>query len=332
MSQGAETGRDGGPVVKHVSPPDVLVVGSVNHDVVTEVERIPAPGETVRARAARRNLGGKGSNQAVAAARAGARTSLVARVGEIDADALRTEIAAYGVDVQGVRPVRDRTTGAAYITVADGENQIVVDPGANLAWDDDGHTLAAAASVAVTLTQLETPLEVAMRLARVARRLVLNAAPAAQLPRSLLVYCDPLVVNEHELGIVAGPTGRPVTEDGLVLHLMDRLFDLGVPSVVTTLGARGVVWRDDTGGGHQPPLSVKAVDSTGAGDAFTGFLAARLALGDPLAEAVRPATVAGALAVTRVGTHAACPSGRQVADAMTRLPPGRALTSAGVGR
>jgi ribokinase len=311
-------------------PPHVVVVGSVNHDVVNETARIPAAGETVLALRSRRNVGGKGSNQAVAAARAGARVSLAAPVGELDphADRLRRTLADYRVDVRGVRTVPGRFTGAAYITVARGENQIVVDPGANLMWDDLDADLPTVATAAVTVAQLETPTVVAQRLSEVAERLVLNAAPASPLPDDLLARCDPLVVNEHELAVVAGRSPGRTASVSAVLDHQRLLRARGVPSVVTTLGEQGAVWSDGTGSAHQPTIAVSVVDTTGAGDVFTGYLAARLASGDRLVAAVRHATAAGTLAVTRAGTHAASPTPIEVGDALTRLPEARMATEA----
>lgn len=305
----------------------VVVVGSVNHDIVTEVERLPGPGETVLATASRSNLGGKGSNQAVAAARSGVGVALVGRLGGRDprANAIAAELAAAGVDVAGLRAAAGRDTGTAYITVSPTDNQIVVVPGANLDWDPaPGADAAARDAAAVVVGQLEIPLDVVRWAAEGPGRFVLNAAPALPLDDALLSRCDPLVVNEHELGIVSG---LPVEGLGAAAEAQRRLCRRGTPSVVTTLGSAGALWcvGSDGSQGHQPAPEVRVVDSTGAGDAFVGQLAASLAGGAGVAEAVRWATAAGSLSVQTRGTHASYPSRDQVAAVVDGLPPARTI-------
>ncbi|MEV6333818.1 ribokinase [Nocardia vinacea] len=306
----------------------VVVLGSVNQDIVCEVEQLPRPGETVLALRSRTNLGGKGSNQAVAAARAGGRVEFIARVGR-DADpGLRKSLREYGVELSALREVRDARTGTAYITVADGENQIVVDPGANFRWEPEPEldTMAEAdllRSAEVVVAQLEVPPNVVEWAARRARRFILNAAPATALPDELLRRCHPLIVNESELSALTGTTARTPEQ---AFHLARSLCLRGVESVVATLGAAGSVWahRCDVpapvAGGYQAAPQVNSVDSTGAGDAFVGALATALADGMPLGGAVAYATAAGALAVQTPGTHASYPTGDQIVTALAAIP------------
>ena len=278
---------------------DVVVVGSANLDLIATLERIPAPGETVIALGQDARAGGKGLNQAVASARAGARTAFVAVVGDDDAaTVLLDEATAAGIDIAMVRRTSGRS-GTAWIMVrADGENAIVVDSGANATLDvltDD--ELAVVAAARVLVCQLETPLAAVAQALAAARaagvRTVLNAAPAGDLPADLLADVDVLVVNEHE----ARQLGDAVSLAG---------------SVVTTLGAEGAVVLDPSGRRAVPGVPADVVDTTGAGDTFTGVLAASLAAGSDLDAAVARAVVAGALAVERLGAVPAIPTAAQI--------------------
>lgn len=190
----------------------VVVVGSVNRDLVCEVERLPGPGETVLARAVRANLGGKGSNQAVAAARAGGHVEFVARIG-VDSEAERTMLREFGIGVEAVREVAGARTGTAYISVAGGENQIVVDPGANFCWEprnelDELPETDLLRSATLVVAQCEIPIPTIRWAAHHAHRLLLNAAPSTVLPHEVLLRCDPLVVNESELSALTATTVR----------------------------------------------------------------------------------------------------------------------------
>ncbi len=260
--------------------------------------RLPAPGETVLGSDVTEHAGGKGLNQAVAAARAGVRTSFIGAVGaDAAGDRLVDELAASGVLTSGVRR-SSRPTGRAIITVDDaGENSIVVVMGANA--DVEVGWLPPAK---VVLAQLEVPVRTvaaAFRMARAAGAVtVLNPAPAGALDRAVLALVDVLVPNEHELA------GLGPVEDLIVL---------GVRAVVTTLGARGARVVTAESEWHVPPFPVAPVDTTGAGDAFCGVLAARLATGDPLDVAVRAAAAAGALATTRQGAVPSMPTASEIA-------------------
>lgn len=295
---------------------DLLVVGSANADLVIRVERRPAPGETVLGSDLAVHPGGKGGNQAVAAARLGARTALLARVGD-DAhgrmllDAQR----AAGTDTTGVL-VGGAPTGVALITVdTSGDNSIVVSPGANarLTPADVRASEALVAGARVVSTQLEIPLETVAELVRILPsdgRLVLNPSPPAPLPAEVLAACDPLVVNEHEARFILGDEAGEAPE-----QWARGLSALGPRSVVITLGAAGafVAGPDDGGGVRVAGPRVEAVDTTGAGDAFTAALAWRLGLGESLVEAARYAVRVGAAAVTRQGAQESYPTAEEVA-------------------
>lgn len=299
----------------------VVVLGSANLDLVYAVDRIPAPGETVLATGQQRHPGGKGLNQAVAAARAGAGTAFLGAVGTDEAaDTLAGAMRAAGVDADCLRRV-DGASGTALITVAaDGENSIVVAAGANGSLD----ALRPAERTAIEATrvlvmQLEIPLPVVTEAARVARaagrQVVLNAAPATTLARELLDLVNVLVVNEHEARVLTG-AGRdddPVAAAGRLVGT--------VGSVVVTLGARGAVWISAAGSGECAPPRVQVVDTTGAGDTFTGYLAAGLAAGLPLRGAVARAVVAGALSAEQPGAVPSVPTAEAVERRMSEVAP-----------
>jgi len=280
---------------------DVVVVGSANVDLVLQVERIPRPGETVLARGLSRGPGGKGANQAVAAARCGASTAIVASIGDDDGGRLlRDALGAAGVDLSLLRHTAT-PTGTAIITVdAAGENAITVAPSSNAELVIDDVSRAAVASTGVVLTQLEIPFEAVHAAAAAAQFLIVNAAPAATLDAALLARIHLLVVNEHEAGVVSGVDGTP-TETGQVL--LDR-----VPAVVVTLGREGaLVLQRGTEPEHVPGLPVDVVDTTAAGDTFCGALAASLAQGATLSHAVRKANAAASLCVQKAGAIASIP-------------------------
>ena len=287
----------------------VVVLGSVNRDVVAEVARLPRPGETLTATAVRTQAGGKGANQAVAARRCGAEVTLVARTGSDEAGGfLRAALAGEDLALDRVRTVPGVASGTAWITTGQGENVIVLDRGANHAWPGGvGPDLDAVRGADVLVLQLEVPADVVREAALAATgRVVLNAAPSAPVPAEVLAVCDPLVVNEHELRDLGG------TAD--VTAGVAALLAAGVRSVLVTLGPAGAVWAAADGRrGSVPAPAVEVVDSTGAGDALAGALAARLAAGDGLADAVPWAVAAASLSVQRAGTHDSYPRAAEVA-------------------
>jgi ribokinase len=292
---------------------DVFVAGSINQDFVLSVERRPAPGETVTdARLATHN-GGKGANQAAAAALLGASVAFLGRVGDDGfGGPLVRSLADKGVDTGVVREAPDSSTGAAFITVTpDGENAITVAPGANrrLTAEDVDEASESIGDAKVLVAQMEIPPEVVLRAVEVAAasgtRVLVNLAPPFEVPRALLEKLDPLVINEHEAAFLLGERVDGV--DG-ALDAAPRLLALGPGSVVVTLGEDGAVFSDGESAQHLTAPKVEVVDTTGAGDAFVGALAARLAADVPLRDAVAYAVRAGAAAVTEAGAQGALPT------------------------
>ncbi|GHG50724.1 ribokinase [Flavimobilis marinus] len=310
--------------------PAVVVVGSANLDLVVPVPRHAGAGETILGGLLARNAGGKGANQAVASARAGgASTTFVGSVGDDDgAVLLASSLADAGVRTDLLRRV-DVPTGIAMISVSpDGENAIVVAPGANGEVRVDGEVAERIAACHVLLAQLEVPQEVVLAAARARRpgaRFVLNAAPSATLVPGLLEEVDVLVVNEHEArDLVDGADGGTVGTYGAGAQdpgALAAALLTHVPAVVVTLGGEGAIVAAR---GAQPVLvpahAVRPVDTTGAGDTFCGVLAAALATGDDLVAAAGRASAAGALAVTRPGAQSAVPTHDEVSALWTSAP------------
>ncbi|MFE3827373.1 ribokinase [Streptomyces sp. NPDC059092] len=310
---------------------DLLVVGSANADLVIGVERRPGPGETVLGSDLSVHPGGKGANQAVAAARLGARTALLARVGD-DAhgrlllDSQRTA----GVDTTGVR-AGGAPTGVALITVdPSGDNSIVVSPGANARLSPEDVRAAAELLAAshVVSTQLEIPLETVAEVVRGLApdsRFVLNPSPPVELPAEILAACDPLIVNEHEARVVLGATADDAGHEPA--DWARALLALGPRSVVITLGERGALVADARTTTLVPSVRVRAVDTTGAGDAFTAALAWRLGAGEDLTAAAAYAARVGAVAVTRAGAQASFPTAAEVDSLSDGEPSGASDSS-----
>jgi ribokinase len=282
----------------------VLVFGSLNVDVTFEVRRIPTVGETIVADAVRRAPGGKGANQAHAAARTarGAPVLMAGAVGTDEAGVqLREDLAAVGVDVSLVREV-DGVSGTAMIAVdRDGGNVIIVAPGANHEWDGMPDVPVAAGDVVVL--QLELPLPVVEHVARAASlagaRVVLNAAPVTPGADRLLPWSEILVVNEIEAAELLALDADALDGDAIRTAARRHAVDL-----IVTLGEEGAVVVTRQGDlTRLPALPVTAVDTVGAGDAFVGALAASLAAGDELAVAARRGSAAGALTVTAPGAR-----------------------------
>ena len=292
---------------------DVFVVGSINRDFVLSVERRPEPGETVTdARLATHN-GGKGANQSAAAALLGASVAFLGRVGDDGfGGPLVRSLSDKSVETTLVQEVPGSSTGAAFITVTpDGENAITVAPGANrrLTAEDVDDASGFIGEARVLVAQMEVPPEVVLRAVEVAAgngtRALVNLAPPFEVPRALLEKLDPLVINEHEAAFLLGESVEGVDE---ALDAIRRLLSLGPRSVVVTLGEEGAVFSGGESAQHLPAPNVKVVDTTGAGDAFVGALAARLATDVPLEDAVAYAVRAGAAAVTETGAQGALPT------------------------
>lgn len=294
-----------------VNPPQVCVFGSANMDLVAMVERAPELGETVTGRRFVKVPGGKGANQALAAARAGAAVRMLGAVGDdpFGAD-IRHVLETDGVDVAGLVNT-DTPTGTAHIVVDDeGANSIVVVPGANgtVRSLTDEHR-AAVASSDVLLLQLELPLEAVTEAARWAgksdTRVVLTPSPVVPLPPDLLAAVDLLVPNQHE---VARLTGEPDPARGA-----RSLLERGVRAVAVTLGERGCLYVDAEANAIEVPAPrVDAVDTTAAGDTFVGCLTVAQADGRDLRDALSWATAAAALSVQRVGASGSMPYRTQV--------------------
>jgi ribokinase len=300
----------------------IVVVGSLNRDYVCHVDRLPAPGETRLGGALALFSGGKGGNQAVAAAAVGSVTghpcSLVGSVGDDeDGRALLADLRGSGVDTSEVAVTDEVRTGAALITVsADGENTIVVAPGANHSVTEAAVADAFARGLAATdvvVVQAELPLEVVhavvRRAATLGARVVLNLAPFTPLPEDVLALCDPLVVNESEAAGLLGESVRgPAGAAGAAAALAGT-----ARSAVVTTGAAGAEVAAGPDTTHVPAPEVEVVDSTGAGDAFTGALAVALAAGRDLVTAARWGIAVASYSVCRPGAQASYPRGEECA-------------------
>lgn len=293
----------------------VCVVGSVNVDLVVRVPALPRPGETVLGGRFGSARGGKGANQAVAAARAGASTTIVARVGD---DALGREavaaLRAEGIDTGHVSSTDDCPTGVALILVdSRGENCIAVAGGANdrLSPADVDRARAAIETADVLLVQLEVPVETILRAVEIARaagcRVVLNPAPARELPGPLLAGVDVLTPNETEAALLAGARARPSPATA------EALRELGPAAVVLTRGAEGAVVATATGVTPVPAFRVEPIDTVAAGDVFNGCLAVALAEGLDLSSAARFAAAGAAISVTREGAQDSAPRRDEIA-------------------
>lgn len=309
-----------------MKPPRIVVVGSSNTDMVVKSERLPAPGETVTGGQFLLAAGGKGANQAVAAARLGAEVTLIAKVG---ADVFG-EQAIAGYRKEGIRTdfiFRDpqHATGVALILVDQkGENLISVASGANhaLSADDVRRAAEPIRAADVVVLQLEIPLETVAAAAAIAAEggvpVILDPAPAPDGPLdpALLRNVTCVKPNETEAERL---TGVAVRDEDSARRAAVRLLASGVRSAVITLGAKGAFWMEGERSGFVDGLRVEAVDSTAAGDAFSGALACGLARKQPLDEAVRYATFVAALSVTRLGAQPSLPSGEEVERFRTAL-------------
>lgn len=291
--------------------PRIVVIGSLNMDVVVEADRPPALGETVAGKQVHFIPGGKGANQAVAAARLGANTRMVGAVGtDAFGQSLLAALRQEGIDADTVKVVEGTHTGIASIVLSQGDNQIIVVPGAN------DHCLPADLSACerqiaeadVVLLQLEIPLPTVLFAAKMAKRLgktvVLNPAPARELPDELLQHVDVLIPNESELYLLADSAAGQELEAA-----MRSLLQKGVRTVVTTLGAKGAAYLTDKEPlGFVSSHKVDVVDTTGAGDSFNAGFSYALASGSSVAEAAAFATAVAALAVTKLGAQAGMPT------------------------
>lgn len=293
----------------------ILVAGSANLDFVVQAPRIPVPGETVLGHSFQNFPGGKGANQAVACARAGGvATQFLGAFGTDSlADPILDSLHSAGVQVHAIRRA-EVSTGTAFICVdAHGENAITVVPGANALLAPEH--LPQLSGISHLLLQLETPVATLHAYAKAAKAqgvlVVLNAAPASRDCLALLPDVDILIVNEGELALLAGGVGS--------VHA--QMASLGVPTVITTLGARGCVARSADGYCVQTALPVDVKDTTAAGDTFCGALVAALSEARPLGAALRMASAAAALACTREGAQTSIPTRAEVDALLAATPP-----------
>ncbi|MDR1734048.1 MAG: ribokinase [Oscillospiraceae bacterium] len=303
--------------------PNILIIGSLNMDMVTVTDTLPRPGETCIGSAFRTIPGGKGANQAAAAARLGGSAAMLGCVGaDVFGAALLTNLERFGVDVSAVRKHADAATGVAAITVSGGDNSIIVVPGANSALSPRDMEAAQAlfAWADTIVLQLEIPMDTVRSAVRLGKKhkktVILNPAPAAALNADVLSHVDILTPNESEAECL---TGLPVTSVKQAITAALHLAAV-VPEVVITLGANGAVWAHGASAAHFPAYKVAAVDSTAAGDTFTGALAVRLAMGDPMPEAISYAQGASALAVQRLGAQDSIPTAAEAEQFLQKTP------------
>ena len=309
---------------ENVSKPKIVVLGGINMDVVANVRRMPEPGETVHGDSFFMAGGGKGANQAVAAARLGAEVRMVGRVGDDDfgrtlLDALRSE----GIDVDGVAPDSTNGTGVAVIMVdASGQNCIAEIYGANRASDETQLEAAKSAmeDADALMLQLETPPDVSLEAARYARsiglRVIWDPAPAAEMPVEGFVVADFLTPNETE---VEALTGIRVDDEDSAREAAESLIAKGVGAAVITLGERGVYAATEMESYLVPPFEVDVVDSVAAGDAFAAGLAVAVSEGFGLEDALKFGAASGGLAVTKPGARDAMPYRAEVDALLERI-------------
>ncbi|MGM7776924.1 ribokinase [Arthrobacter sp. KNU-44] len=305
----------------------IVVVGSLNADLTIYCERLPLPGETVHGNGFAVNPGGKSANQAVAASKLGGTVSLIGAVGnDPNGDMLLASTQGAGVDVSRVRRSADVATGVAVIAVdANGENNIIISAGANGTLAPADVSADAFDDAAVLCLCLEVSLETVEAAAKTAHdagaTVLLNLSPYAEIPQSLAALSDVLLVNAHEASMFLGDAEmpHPGAHASAWESVRSQFAERGLQRVLVTLGSHGSVVLDSlAASGEQisriAPTKVNAVDTTGAGDAFTGAVAARLAVGVTLAEAAAFASVAAALATTKKGTQAAYPGAEEVLE------------------
>ena len=302
----------------------VYVAGSINMDVVATADRHPRIGETVAGKAVLYFPGGKGANQAVSAAKLGAQVALIGRVArDAFGDELKAFLAAQGIDLSLVRQTEGAHTGTAIITVAKADNTIVVIPGAN--------ALVGAADVAapalskgdVAVSQFEIPLPAITAFFERARAAgattILNPAPAAEFGRKLLDLSDILVLNESELGLLAGAELRDTDDEARFIEAARIVQARKGKIICVTLGKRGVLALFDGESLVIPGRAVEAIDTTGAGDCFVGAVAAQLAAGKSIHDALTYANAAASISVQRMGAAPSMPTAAEV-DAIIRSP------------
>ena len=292
----------------------ILVVGSANTDMVISAEHFPLPGETMMGHGFMTNHGGKGANQAVAAARLEGNTAFIGKVGDDQFGHSTIEMMkGEGIDVSGLTVTSEQASGVALITIVpSGENSIIVDSGANglLRPEDITNAEKLFEDAGIVLMQLETPIDTLTEAAAMAKKhgayVVLNPAPAPKepLPVELLKNVDLLIPNETEAAYISGVN---IAGDEDLPAAMNEIQKLGVKDVIITVGSRGVCARIDGEMVTVPAFKVKAIDTTAAGDTFCGALCVALSNGKPLVEAIRFGCKASSISVTRRGAQMSMP-------------------------
>lgn len=302
----------------------VAVVGSANVDLVTQVPRRPLGGETLIGGNLHTLPGGKGANQAAAAAKAGGQVSFVGCVGaDGNGTFLQSSLHEAGVSTEALLTTPSPTGTAIIMLTPDGENSIVVCPGAN--HDLTPNQAEAAQAIwqeaQLVVLSLEIPLETVAFVSADAEahdtRVVVNAAPATQLPREVLRLCDPLIVNEHEAQAVLGSTAEATTTTNYH-DVANHLLDAGARSVIITVGEEGAIVADSTGCISLSAFQVSVVDTTGAGDAFVGATSAALARGESLTRAAMYGQAMAAISVTALGAQTSYPTEDEIRDFLHR--------------
>ena len=298
----------------------VFVAGSINMDVVATAERHPRIGETVTGDAVLYFPGGKGANQAVAAAKLGAPTTLIGRLGK-DAfgDELKAFLAAQGVDLTFLQQTSEAHTGTALITIANADNTIVVVPGANALVSAADVAAPAFAKGDIAVSQFEIPLHTISgffeRARAVGATTILNPAPAIEAERELLDLADILILNETELGLLAKTELSDTDDPARFIEAARSLQTSQDKTVCVTLGWRGALALIDGRPLIIPGRAVKAIDTTGAGDCFVGAVAAQLAAGKSIADALHYANAAASICVQRMGAAPSMPTAAEVLSA-----------------
>jgi len=295
--------------------PDIIVIGSMNADLAVRVSRFPQPGETISGEDLQIIPGGKGANQAVAAARQGASVAMIGRVGNDSfGPALLRNLEQNNVDASHVQTDAHSATGTAIIVVdANGQNSIVLSPGGNGNVSPADLDDVAFPAYKLLLLQLEIPIEAVLSAARRAKesglRVLLNPAPARPLPEELISLPDFLLPNESELSLL---TGQPVHDRTSAERAATTLLERGAQNLIVTLGANGALIVNRGMTKHVPAFKVDVIDTTAAGDAFIGGFSSALLQNKPLEEAVRYGCACGALAATKFGAQPSLPTREEV--------------------
>ncbi|WP_020618121.1 ribokinase [Paenibacillus daejeonensis] len=310
---------------------NILVVGSMNMDIVTQVAHHPLPGETVQGLGTAFHAGGKGANQAVAAARSGAAVAMAGGLGaDVFGQDLRQRLMDEGMELSGIIEMSDAATGVALITIERaGENRIILSPGANGEYGPAEADALELNSYEAILLQNEIPLATCRRVMERAAAegipVFLNPAPIAGFDPALMAHADYLVLNEVEAEVLSG---LAIHDADAAARAARKLLESGVSRLILTLGSQGSLYKDQEGLQiRMPAFRVEAVDTTAAGDTFIGAFAARRTNGATVEEALHYATAASALAVTARGAQSSIPTEAQVASFLAEI--GQSLDRSG---